>query len=254
MAATFATIRSITANVHENQWNALDESAARKSFASTSCYMLPAEQTNNPINQSAKARARMYWKMLRTVIRNLEFPRIVIAEEKLVEFKRRVPKLESSSSFHKNDLSSDWLSQLQDFWCGPHITYFSMKHPLLLPHKLHREQSCKARRRLLAGRGPKELDVKVDSRSWTSAIRAALNTTPSILEPGSKFMVGWALMQAVLLLYITIVVPFTAVFLSDLDCFPSWSISIDLIIDTYFLADILVNAVRFASFMSLAAL
>ncbi len=71
-----------------------------------------------------------------------------------------------------------------------------------------------------------------------------VNSTPSILEPGSNFVVGWALIQAILLLYITIVVPFTAVFLSDLDCFPAWSICIDLIIDTYFIADILVNAVR----------
>jgi hypothetical protein len=71
-----------------------------------------------------------------------------------------------------------------------------------------------------------------------------LNSTPSFLEPGSNFVVGWALIQAILLLYITIVVPFTAVFLSDLDCFPEWSISIDLIIDTYFIVDIFMNAVR----------
>ena len=118
-----------------------------------------------------------------------------------------------------------------------------MKHPLRLPHKLRREQSSKPRQRLLAGRGPKERKVKVDSRPLASAIRLALTTTPSIFEPGSKFVVGWALIQAALLLYITIVVPFTAVFLSDLDCFPEWSICIDLVIDTYFIADMLVNAV-----------
>jgi hypothetical protein len=74
-------------------------------------------------------------------------------------------------------------------------------------------------------------------------IRTLVTSTPSILEPGSNFVVGWALIQAILLLYITIVVPFTAVFLSDLDCFPEWSTCVDLVIDTYFIADILINAV-----------
>ena len=129
----------------------------------------------------------------------------------------------------------------------------SMKHPLPPPHTLRREQSSKARQRRLAGRGPKELKVKVDSRPLARAIRLALTTTPSIFEPGSTFVVGWALLQAALLLYITVVVPFTAVFLSDLDCFPEWSICIDLVIDTYFIADMVVNAVSSASFMSLLA-
>ncbi len=110
---------------------------------------------------------------------------------------------------------------------------------------LRREQSSGAKQRMLAGRGPKKV-VAVDSQSTSHRIRVALNSTPSIFEPGSNFVVGWALVQAVLLLYITIVVPFTAVYLSDLDCFPEWSTCIDLIIDTYFLADILVNAVRLA--------
>jgi hypothetical protein len=248
MAATFATIRSITVNTHENQWNAPDDNDAQQAGRLTD--MLPTVQENDlnhhisgeskssVESKNAKARARASWKMLRSVVRNLQFPRIKIAEEKLVQFSRNVPQLESSGS-HKSDLSSDWLSQLQDFWCARG----SMKHPLPLPHALRREQSSKARQRLLGGRGPKQLKVKVDSRPLVSAIRMALTTTPSIFEPGSKFVVGWALIQAALLLYITIVVPFTAVFLSDLDCFPEWAICVDLVIDTYFIADLLVSAV-----------
>ena len=104
----------------------------------------------------------------------------------------------------------------------------------------------------MAGRGPKKTAVSVDSRSLSHRIRVALNSTPSIFEPGSNFVVAWALLQALLLLYITIVVPFTAVYLSDLDCFPEWSVCVDLIIDTYFIADILVNAVRLVFCVSFA--
>ena len=132
MAATFATIRSITANTHENQWNASDDNAAQQ--AGRLSDMLPTVQENdlkNHVNseskssvesKNAKARARACWKMLRSVVRNLQFPRIKIAEEKLVQFSRNVPQLESSGS-HKSDLSSDWLSQLQDFWCAPHVSF-----------------------------------------------------------------------------------------------------------------------------------
>jgi hypothetical protein len=108
---------------------------------------------------------------------------------------------------------------------------------------MRRDQSSKARQRILAGRGPKKA-VTAHSPSLVHRIRVALNSTPTIFEPGSNFVVGWALIQAILLLYITIVVPFTAVYLSDLDCFPEWSICVDLIIDSYFMLDILVNAVR----------
>jgi hypothetical protein len=128
MAATFATIRSITANTHENQDHYAAQHAGRLSD------MLPTVQENdlkNHVNseskssvesKNAKARARACWKMLRSVVRNLQFPRIKIAEEKLVEFSRNVPQLESSG-FYKTDLSSDWLSQLQDFWCAPHVSF-----------------------------------------------------------------------------------------------------------------------------------
>lgn len=124
-----------------------------------------------------------------------------------------------------------------------HTGSFSLCAIVLLPHDMRRDQSSKARQRILAGRGPKKA-VTADSPSVMHRIRVALNSTPSIFEPGTNFVVGWALIQAILLLYITIVVPFTAVYLSDLDCFPEWSICVDLIIDTYFMVDILVNAVR----------
>jgi hypothetical protein len=100
------------------------------------------------------------------------------------------------------------------------------------------------------GRGPKKAN-SADPRSLSTRIRISLSATPRLFEPGSNFVVAWALFQAILLIYITIVVPFTAVFLADLDCFPDWSITVDLIIDTYFIADILVNAVRLDLFVSL---
>jgi hypothetical protein len=113
---------------------------------------------------------------------------------------------------------------------------------------LRREQSSKARQRLLAGRGAKK--VVVDSQSRMHRMQVALSSTPAILEPGSSFIVVWALVQAILLLYITIVVPFSAVFLSDLDCFPEWSTCVDLFIDSYFITDMLVNAVSLVSFFA----
>ena len=128
MAATFATIRSVTANIHDNQWNASDDNAAQ--HAGQLSDMLPTmkeddlkhhfsgESKSSVESKNAKARARACWKMLRSVVRNLQFPRIKIAEEKLVEFSRNIPQLESSGSRQsRSDLSSDWLSQLQDFWC-----------------------------------------------------------------------------------------------------------------------------------------
>ena len=129
MSATFATIRSETANTHDNQWNASDDNAAQ--HAGLLSGMLPTVQENDfkhhfsgesissVESKNAKARARACWKLLRSVVRNLQFPRIKIAEEKLVEFSRNVPQLESSGSRQsRSDLSSDWLSQLQDFWCS----------------------------------------------------------------------------------------------------------------------------------------
>jgi hypothetical protein len=250
MAATFTTIMSQTATVAAPRAEAGNVREAEADLFSNA----PIADFNSSLGglkssveaKNSKARARSHWKMLRNLICNVEFPKVKVAEERMAVFKRNVPILESDSSFVRQDFSSEWVLQLQDFWFEPSflpnpvvsIACYPCSHLTFL----RREQSAKARQRLLEGRGPKKT-APVHSRSINRRIRIFLNSTPSILEPGSNFVVGWALVQAILLLYITIVVPFTAVFLSDLDCFPAWSTCIDLIIDTYFITDIFINAV-----------
>ena len=65
--------------------------------------------------KSAKARAHARWKMLRSLVHKLEFPKIKIADDKLRSLKRNLPKLEGEF-LSRPVISMDWVSQLQDFW------------------------------------------------------------------------------------------------------------------------------------------
>jgi hypothetical protein len=113
MAATFTTILSqahtldpldsshVDSKAHESD-NELQETVSN-------CLKSSVE------SKSAKSRARLRWQMLRNLIHRLEFPKIVLTEERLASLKRNAPKIEPKPS-NGAEISSEWLLQLQDFW------------------------------------------------------------------------------------------------------------------------------------------
>ncbi len=68
--------------------------------------------------KSAKARAQARWRMLRSVVHTLEFPRIKMSEDVLKRLKGHVPVLDGEFLSSKPVISPDWVSHLQDFWFG----------------------------------------------------------------------------------------------------------------------------------------
>jgi hypothetical protein len=70
--------------------------------------------------KSAKARAQARWKMLRNVIHKLEFPKIQITDDRLAAMKR-IAQNATLDPIGRAEISSEWLLQLQDFWCGPSL-------------------------------------------------------------------------------------------------------------------------------------
>ena len=254
MASTFATMGSQAFAAHEESVRNPDFAGAGRLHTQAPVVIADfgMDLKSTVEAKSAKARAQARWRMLRSLVHNLEFPKFKISDDSLRIMNWNVPKLEGEF-LSRPVITTEWVSQLQDFWYGspalPKLACFTLISSLL-PHILRREQANKNRQRILLGRGPKK-STSAHPRSLSARIRVTLNVTPRIFEPGSNFVVGWALIQAILLLYITIVVPFTAVFLADLNCFPDWSITLDLVIDTYFIADMLVTAVRLGLFVSL---
>jgi hypothetical protein len=67
--------------------------------------------------KNVKARAQARWRKLRLLIRNLEFPKITVSENRRSDLQRLAPVLECDA-VARVDVSPDWLLKLQDFWFG----------------------------------------------------------------------------------------------------------------------------------------